>query len=58
MLGYTRDELLAMSPEALAGLAHPEDYDLLIFRHRARLRGGEVPPSYEVRLIHRDGSIR
>jgi len=58
MLGRTCAELLAMSPEELTHLAHPDDYRLLFATHIARLRGEKPPSIHEIRFYHRDGSTR
>jgi PAS domain S-box-containing protein len=55
---YTRAELLAMSPEEVLQLFHPEDRPLIAQRMRERLAGKDVPSRYEVRFIRRDGEVR
>jgi PAS domain S-box-containing protein/putative nucleotidyltransferase with HDIG domain len=58
LLGYTVDELLALSSEAITDLNHPDDRAWVRQRAQARLRGEAVPERYEVRLIRKDGSVR
>lgn len=36
---------------------HPDDHALILDRRRRRLAGENVPGRYEVRLLHKDGSI-
>jgi len=56
--GYTVEELLSLPPGRVRMLVHPEDQPLVWGRLQARLRGEPVPPHYEFRGIHRDGSVR
>jgi len=58
MLGYTPDELASLSPEEVEGLVHPEDRAMFFGRFRDRLQGKPVPPSYEIRVIRKDGEVR
>jgi PAS domain S-box-containing protein len=55
---YTKEELLAMSPEEVLQLFHPEDRPLIAQRMQERLAGKDVPSRYEVRFIRRDGEVR
>ncbi len=55
---YSGAELLAMSPEEVLRLFHPEDRPLIAQRMRDRLAGKEVPSRYEVRFLRRDGEVR
>ncbi len=57
MLGYTIEELLALSPEQVAGLAHPEDRSSVLKRIANRLDGKNPPVYYEFRAVRKDGSI-
>jgi len=54
--GYSREDLLATSPEQLQSLVHPEDREMIWARHRDRLAGKPVPARYEFRWIRKDGS--
>jgi len=56
--GYTREEILAMSPEEVIGLIHPDDRELVAGRIQNRLSGIDDVPEYEFRAVHKDGSIR
>ncbi|MFX1250952.1 MAG: PAS domain S-box protein [Promethearchaeota archaeon] len=53
--GYTREELLTLSPEEFRDLIHPMDRELVLNRLRNRLVGKDVPSIYECRLIRKDG---
>ena len=53
--GYTRDEFLAMS---FWELVHPEMREVVWERGLARQRGEEVPPSYEIKIVRKDGEER
>ncbi len=58
-VGYTLEEVVSMSTEELVGmLLHPEDAALVLERYRRRMEGGAAPSRYEVRSIHKDGSVR
>jgi diguanylate cyclase (GGDEF)-like protein/PAS domain S-box-containing protein len=53
--GYSREELLSMS---FWDVVHPEMRELVWERGLARQRGEEVPPSYELKIVRRDGEER
>ncbi|HPC83161.1 MAG TPA: PAS domain S-box protein [Thermoanaerobaculaceae bacterium] len=55
MTGHSREELLAMD---LAERIHPEDREMVLARHRARLAGEEVPQIYDFRFITKGGETR
>lgn len=57
ILGYTVDELMALPPEALEAVVHPDDRDLVWGRFRDRMAGNEVPPRYEFRTLKKDGRL-
>lgn len=57
-LGYSVDELYAMTPEQAAGLIFVEDRHILNFRLQAAQGGEEIAPRYETRVVCKDGSIR
>ncbi len=57
MSGYTTDELLALSPEGIKALIHPDDRELAWQRQKDRIQGKSVPERYEIRLIHKNGEI-
>ncbi len=58
IVGYTIDDLLALKPEGVRDLIHPDDRDIAWQRQQERISGELVPSSYEIRLIHRDGPVR
>jgi len=55
LTGYTIEEIRAISPKELI---HPDDRKLVAGRLQDRLTGRSVPPSYECRMLHKDGGIR
>lgn len=55
---YTVEELLALSPEKVQELIHPDDRKLFFGRMRERLAGKYVPQRYEFRGIRKDGDLR
>jgi SOS regulatory protein LexA len=57
ILNYTPDELMALSPEKIRCLIHPEDRTLLFQRFNDRLKGEPTPPRYEFRGVRKDGSV-
>ncbi|MFW9807526.1 MAG: PAS domain S-box protein, partial [Candidatus Thorarchaeota archaeon] len=58
MVGYTVDELLAMTPEEGWDLIHPDDKKYLLKLAGDRKAGIQIPMPYEYRFVRRDGSIR
>jgi PAS domain S-box-containing protein len=58
IIGYSRDELLAFTPDTIQQILHPDDYERVMGYTRARQMGQAVPSTYEVRLIRKDGTIR
>lgn len=53
--GYKRDEVIK---RPFSDLVAPEDRDEVLFRHRSRLLGEQVPDTYEFRMLHRDKVTR
>lgn len=53
--GYPLDELVSF---AFDNIVHPDDQPAVRERHAQRLRGEEVPGSYEFRIIDRQGNPR
>jgi diguanylate cyclase (GGDEF)-like protein/PAS domain S-box-containing protein len=53
--GYTREEFLRMS---FWDVVHPDMRELVAERGRARQRGEDVPPSYEIKIVRKDGEER
>lgn len=58
ILGYTEEELLAMTPEQVRNLVHPDDQEIAWGHVRDRIAGRPAPPRYEFRVIRKDGSVR
>ena len=56
MLGYTLEE--ANSLEHPYKVLHPDFYEFTVERYKARERGEDVPESYEVKVITKDGKER
>jgi PAS domain S-box-containing protein/putative nucleotidyltransferase with HDIG domain len=57
MLGYSKEELLALSTEQIRNLVHPEDRQLAWRNYRDRIEEKAAPRSYEFRIIRKDGSV-
>ncbi len=55
LTGYSTDELLSMH---FWDVVHPDDRELVRQRGLARLRGENIPPHYEFRIVRKDGTIR
>jgi diguanylate cyclase (GGDEF)-like protein/PAS domain S-box-containing protein len=58
MLGYTVEELLALSPKQVKDLVHPDDQEVAWGHLRNRIEGKPAPPHYEFRIIRKDRSVR
>ncbi|MHA2296708.1 MAG: PAS domain S-box protein [Candidatus Hodarchaeales archaeon] len=58
LTGYTKEEFSSFSLEKFSSLIHPEDRELVLGRVQDRLIGKSPPPSYECRMIRKDGEIR
>ncbi|MHA1137943.1 MAG: PAS domain S-box protein [Candidatus Thorarchaeota archaeon] len=58
IVGYSVDEILAMSSQEGWDLIHPEDKKHLLSIAENRREGKPIPLPYEYRFIHRDESIR
>jgi PAS domain S-box-containing protein len=56
--GYPVDELLAMPPDRVQELVVPEDREMVWGRLQARLKGEDVPASYEFRGARKNGQVR
>ncbi len=54
--GYAPDELLAMGPEQIAGMIHPDDRGRFFAAFRSRLAGQSPPARAEYRHLRKDGS--
>jgi diguanylate cyclase (GGDEF)-like protein/PAS domain S-box-containing protein len=58
MLGYTVEELLALSPKQVRNLVHPDDQEIAWGHVRDRIEGKPGPAHYEFRIIRKDGTVR
>jgi PAS domain S-box-containing protein len=58
LLGYTQEELRAMSMEEHIALVHPLDRAIAVERARRRQASQEVPASLEVRILTKAGATR
>ena len=58
IVGYTVDEILAMTSEEGWDLVHPDDRKYLLKLASDRKVGIPIPMPYEYRFIRRDGSFR
>jgi len=58
ILGYSVEEVCALSADQALGLAHPEDREFVRERFWARLAGGTPLSSYEFRVVRRGGGVR
>jgi PAS domain S-box-containing protein len=56
--GYTPEELMSFSQEQLLNLIHPEDQNKYQERFLARIEGKLKSHQTDLRIIHKDGSIR
>jgi len=54
IVGYTLEEIYAMDPWSMV---HPEERARVQGNAYRRVRGEEVPPSYNVRVIHKNGTV-
>lgn len=53
MSGYSNDELLAA--KSFAEFIHPQDAQMVVDNYTRRIKGEEVPDSYDFRVIDKDG---
>lgn len=56
--GYSKKELLSLTPSRLDKMIHPDHRALVWERMRARLQGKKVVPRYEYKGFRKDGSVR
>lgn len=54
--GYTAEQFQA-EPELWLRMVHPEDQDAVV-EQAERVRRGEMPPSLDHRLLHKNGNLR
>jgi diguanylate cyclase (GGDEF)-like protein/PAS domain S-box-containing protein len=57
MLGYTVEELLALSPKQVRNLVHPDDQEVAWGHVQDHIEEKPAPPHYEFRVIRKDGSV-
>jgi diguanylate cyclase (GGDEF)-like protein/PAS domain S-box-containing protein len=55
MIGYTEEEILS---RPFIEFIHPDDRDMVIDRHVRRMKGEEIPQTYDFRIFHRDGNVK
>jgi PAS domain S-box-containing protein len=58
LLGYTEDELKAMSFDEIIALTHPLDRPTAMERVRERLSGAQLSQFIEIRILRKDGDSR
>jgi PAS domain S-box-containing protein len=58
IIGYSKEEILAASPEEIAGVLHPEDRERVWTRMQDRIAGKPVPDRYAYRIVRKDGTER
>ena len=56
--GYTVEELLALTPDGLRALIHPDDQEIAWQRAQRRTAGESDPSHTELRFVRRDGAVR
>ncbi|MDH7486378.1 MAG: GAF domain-containing protein [Anaerolineae bacterium] len=56
--GYSQEELLALSPEQVKAVVHPEDQERVWGNLMRRLAGEPIPPRREFRFLRKDGQVR
>ena len=57
ILGYSQQELMALSPQGIMGLVYHEERAAFFKRMQNRLRGEPAGACYEFRAVQKDGSI-
>lgn len=59
LAGYTLAQIQTLGPLGFAQCVHPEDRDLVLKRHVARMMGDPgLPDTYEFRLLRANGDVR
>lgn len=56
--GYSTEQLLAMSPDGVEALIHPDDHQASLSCLRDCLAGTNAPDPHEIRVVRKDGGIR
>ena len=54
----TEYDLSEMKNMKLKNIVHPDDYEVVASRAAARLRGEDVPASYEFRIVTKSGKVK
>jgi PAS domain S-box-containing protein len=57
LLGYTVDELKALSPEEIKRLVHPDDVSSILRRFRSGLLEKKVPQRFDFRMIKKNRKV-
>jgi two-component system, cell cycle sensor histidine kinase and response regulator CckA len=57
MFGYSPDEILSLSPDAIDSMSHSDDLAALQARYRDQLSGNPLSPRFDYRGIKKDGTI-
>jgi PAS domain S-box-containing protein len=57
LTGYTRDEVLRFTQTDFENLIHPEMRYEFFQRYNRRLKGEDLPKTYEFKMIKKDGAI-
>ncbi|MCX6688629.1 MAG: PAS domain S-box protein [Methanoregula sp.] len=55
LAGYPEQELIS---KPFTGFIHPDDRAMVVENYTKRLRGDEISPRYQFRLLRKDGSIK
>lgn len=55
LIGYTPDELIG---KPITDVIAPEDREMVLDRYRRRLAGDAIEPTYQFRLLHKNGHDR
>ena len=55
LIGYSKEEI-AFRP--FTDFIHPDDQNLVLERHKQRLRGEELPDIYDFRVVRKSGEVR
>ncbi|MFA6429227.1 MAG: PAS domain S-box protein [Patescibacteria group bacterium] len=58
ILGYSVKELMSFSSKKIQELVYVEDRELFFKNYQVRLQGARLAPSYEFRVVHKDGRTR
>jgi two-component system, cell cycle sensor histidine kinase and response regulator CckA len=56
--GYVQEEALALSPDSMFQIVHPEDREMVINQFFSRFRGENWSKQFEFRIVTKDAEIR